>query len=113
MSEKRLLSPDDIRRALTRIAHEIAERNGGVHELVLVGIRRRGVPLAERIAAALGSSVADFLHRPAVKPARTPGPLRRLMTLVENEPSDVQEAVEEMVRAALRLTKARRARRRK
>jgi pyrimidine operon attenuation protein/uracil phosphoribosyltransferase len=53
MSEKRLLSPDDIRRAVTRIAHEVAERNEGVHDLVLVGIRRRGVPLAERIAATL------------------------------------------------------------
>ena len=56
MSEKRLLSPDDIRRAVTRIAHEIAERNEGVSGVVLVGIRRRGVPLAQRIAATL----ADF-----------------------------------------------------
>jgi pyrimidine operon attenuation protein/uracil phosphoribosyltransferase len=53
MTEKQILSADDIRRAITRIAHEIAERNGGVEETVLVGIRRRGVPLAERIAATL------------------------------------------------------------
>lgn len=53
---KQILSADDIRRALVRIAHEIAERNEGVQDVVLVGIRRRGVPLAERIAAAL----ADF-----------------------------------------------------
>ena len=56
MSEKQILSADDIRRAITRIAHEIAERNGGMREVVLVGIRRRGVPLASRIAA----MVADF-----------------------------------------------------
>ena len=56
MNEKQILSADDIRRAVTRIAHEIAERNEGVREVVLVGIRRRGVPLAERIAATL----ADF-----------------------------------------------------
>ena len=56
MSEKQILSPDDIRRAITRIAHEIAERNEGVHNVVLVGIRRRGVPLANRIA----STMADF-----------------------------------------------------
>lgn len=56
MNEKQILSADDIRRALTRIAHEIAERNEGVRDVVLVGIRRRGVPLAQRIAAAL----ADF-----------------------------------------------------
>jgi pyrimidine operon attenuation protein/uracil phosphoribosyltransferase len=60
MSEKQILSGDDIRRALTRIAHEIAERNDGVADVVLVGVRRRGVPLAERIAAAL----ASFEDRP-------------------------------------------------
>ena len=38
-------------RALTRIAHEIIERNDGVKNVVLVGIRRRGVPLARAIAA--------------------------------------------------------------
>ena len=46
-----LLDEDGIRRALTRIAHEIAEKNKGVENLVLVGIRTRGVPIAERIAA--------------------------------------------------------------
>jgi pyrimidine operon attenuation protein/uracil phosphoribosyltransferase len=56
MNEKQILSVDDIRRAVTRIAHEIAERNEGARDVVLVGIRRRGVPLAERIAATL----ADF-----------------------------------------------------
>ncbi|MBC8162344.1 MAG: bifunctional pyr operon transcriptional regulator/uracil phosphoribosyltransferase PyrR [Roseiflexaceae bacterium] len=53
MTEKQILSADDIRRAVARICHEIAERNGGVRNLVLVGIRRRGVPLAQRIAATL------------------------------------------------------------
>ena len=46
-----LLDEDGIRRALTRIAHEIVEKNKGVEHLVLVGIRTRGVPLAQRIAA--------------------------------------------------------------
>lgn len=53
MTEKQILSIDDIRRAVSRIGHEIAERNEGVRNVVLVGIRRRGVPLARRIAAAL------------------------------------------------------------
>jgi pyrimidine operon attenuation protein/uracil phosphoribosyltransferase len=48
---KLLLSEADIRRALTRIAHEILERNRGHEGLILVGMRRRGVPLAERLAA--------------------------------------------------------------
>ena len=43
----------DVRRALTRIAHEIVERNKGTDDLVLVGIRTRGAPLAERLAAAI------------------------------------------------------------
>lgn len=46
-----LMDEDGIRRALTRIAHEIVEKNKGMEDLVLVGIRTRGVPLAERIAA--------------------------------------------------------------
>lgn len=45
-----ILDSDGIRRALTRIAHEIIERNKGVDDLALIGIRRRGVPLAERLA---------------------------------------------------------------
>lgn len=56
MTEERLiLSSDDMRRALTRIAHEIVERNHGADELLLVGLQRRGVPLAERIALAIAS----------------------------------------------------------
>jgi len=45
-----LMEKDHIRRAVKRIAHEIVERNQGIANLVVVGIRRRGVPLAERIA---------------------------------------------------------------
>ena len=48
-----LMDEDAIRRALTRISHEIVERNKGTAGIVLVGIRRRGIPLAERIAAAI------------------------------------------------------------
>jgi len=43
-----------LRRALTRIAHEILERNGGADGLALVGIRSHGVPLAERISESIG-----------------------------------------------------------
>ena len=45
-----ILDADGIRRALTRIAHEIIEKNQGVDNVALIGIRRRGVPLAERLA---------------------------------------------------------------
>jgi pyrimidine operon attenuation protein / uracil phosphoribosyltransferase len=45
-----VLGPDDIRRALTRIAHEIVERNKGVEAVALVGIANRGDDLARRLA---------------------------------------------------------------
>ena len=45
----------DVSRALTRIAHEILERNKGASNLLLLGIPTRGVPLAERIAAKMAS----------------------------------------------------------
>ena len=51
----RVMEPDDVRRALTRIAHEIVEHNKGTDDLVIVGIRTRGAPLADRIAAAIAS----------------------------------------------------------
>ena len=44
-----------IRRALVRIAHEIIEKNKGVEDVVIVGIRTRGVPLAQRIATEIGA----------------------------------------------------------
>lgn len=47
---KVIMSADDVRRALTRIAHQIIEHNRGVRNLVLVGMRTRGVPLARRLA---------------------------------------------------------------
>ncbi len=49
-----VMDADGIQRALTRIAHEILERNKGSQDLVLVGIRTRGVPLAHRLAEKIG-----------------------------------------------------------
>jgi pyrimidine operon attenuation protein / uracil phosphoribosyltransferase len=48
-----VLDAGEIRRALTRIAHELVERNKGAEDLVLVGIPTRGVPLARRLARRL------------------------------------------------------------
>ena len=48
-----VMDADRMARALTRIAHEILERNRGTSDLALVGIRTRGVPLARRIARSL------------------------------------------------------------
>jgi len=48
---KRLLSADDVARMVRRLAHEVLEGNGGAEDLVILGIRTRGVPLARRLAA--------------------------------------------------------------
>jgi len=57
-----VLDARDIGRALTRISHEILERNRGATDLVLLGIPSRGVPLAERIAERMAS--VEGIHVP-------------------------------------------------
>ena len=54
-----VLSSDDIRRAVRRIAHEIVERNHGVSGVALVGMHTRGVPLAHRLADAIREFEGD------------------------------------------------------
>lgn len=49
-SGRQIMDADEIRRALTRMFHEILERNHGADGLLLAGIRTRGVPIAERLA---------------------------------------------------------------
>lgn len=53
--KKKIIDADGIRRALTRIAHEIVEKNKGTENLVIIGIRTRGVPLARRLAEKIKS----------------------------------------------------------
>jgi pyrimidine operon attenuation protein / uracil phosphoribosyltransferase len=52
--KSQLMSGEEIERSLTRLAYEIVERNNGAAELVLVGVRRRGAPLAKRLARKIG-----------------------------------------------------------
>lgn len=51
MKRKNILNETEMNRACVRLAHELIERNKGADDLVLVGIQRRGVPLARRVAA--------------------------------------------------------------
>ncbi|HEX7591522.1 MAG TPA: bifunctional pyr operon transcriptional regulator/uracil phosphoribosyltransferase PyrR [Candidatus Limnocylindrales bacterium] len=53
MTDRQIMTGDEIRRAIVRISHEIVEKQAGTQSLALVGIQRRGVPLAQRIAAAI------------------------------------------------------------
>jgi pyrimidine operon attenuation protein/uracil phosphoribosyltransferase len=48
-----LMSESEIERTLVRLAHEMVEKNNGIRDLALVGIRKRGVPLAQRLARLL------------------------------------------------------------
>ena len=50
MNKNIIMAPEDIRRTLARIAHEIIEQNKDIDRLILVGMRTRGVPLARRLA---------------------------------------------------------------
>lgn len=50
IDKKVIMDAQAIQRAMKRIAHEIIERNKGVEDVILIGIRSRGVPLSERIA---------------------------------------------------------------
>jgi len=52
---KIIMSRQDIKRTLARMAHEIVERNRSTESLVLIGMRTRGVPLAKRLAANIAS----------------------------------------------------------
>ena len=53
VAHSQLLSAADVQRALTRMAHEIVERNGGIEDVVLVGLQTGGIPMATRMAEAL------------------------------------------------------------
>lgn len=59
MAHRTVLSADDVRRALTRIAHEIVERNHGVEGVVLVGLQRGGVWIADALAGILSDIDAE------------------------------------------------------
>src|ERR1700733_8756205 len=53
VEKRQLLSAQEIDRTLQRVAHEIVEKSGGAKDLALIGVRRRGVPLSQRLAKAI------------------------------------------------------------
>ena len=56
MTGRRIMTADEIRRATIRLSHEIVEKQAGTEGLLLIGIQRRGVPLAHRIAEAIAEN---------------------------------------------------------
>src|SRR5271170_3460038 len=56
VEKRQLLSSEEIGRTLNRLAHEIVEKSGGTKDLALIGVRRRGVPLAHRLSSIIRDS---------------------------------------------------------
>jgi pyrimidine operon attenuation protein/uracil phosphoribosyltransferase len=56
VSSRQIMTAEEVRRAIVRIGHELVEKHGGTHGLALVGIHRRGVPLAQRLADAIAAN---------------------------------------------------------
>ncbi len=98
-----IIEADGLRRIVTRIAHEIVERNKGVDELVLVGIRRRGVPIAMRLAEKIGEfegkspavgslditlyrdDLSTVSHQPVIGPSEIPVDIKgKVVVLVDD-----------------------------
>jgi pyrimidine operon attenuation protein/uracil phosphoribosyltransferase len=98
-----ILSADEIRRGLTRIAHEIVERNKGAQELAIIGVHTRGIPLAARLAAKLSElegvdiptgmlditlyrdDLSEVAHQPIIRETHVPFDIaRRRVVLVDD-----------------------------
>ena len=89
-----VLDSNGIRRILSRIAHEIVERHQGVEDLALVGIRTRGLPLAQRITDAIQSfeDAETPVYELDIRPYRDdiPRPRPRLRPVAEGSPMEVE-----------------------
>ena len=101
-AERTVLRADDVRRALTRIAHEVLEQNRGAEEVIMVGLHTRGVPIADRLSSLIESFEGvrppvgrldiglyrdDLLGRPRpmVKPTEIPVPIEgKIVVLVDD-----------------------------
>ncbi len=87
-----VLDANGVRRILSRIAHEIVERHQGVEDLALVGIRTRGLPLAQRITDAILSfeNAETPVYELDIRPYRDDIPRPRLRAVAEGSPMEVE-----------------------
>ena len=88
-----VMAAGDIRRAIVRVAHEIVEQNGGCQDLMLVGMRTRGVPLAQRIAAAIREFEGENVPVGALDIGLYRDDLPARGTRVEIKPSELPEDI--------------------
>ena len=87
------MSADDVRRAIVRVAHEIVEQNRGVRDLILVGMRTRGVPLAQRIANVIREFEGEEVPVGALDIGLYRDDLHGRGTGVEIKPSELPEDI--------------------
>lgn len=95
MKERVLFQGEEIQRAISRIAHEIVEKNGGAEELVVIGIRSRGAHLAERLSRKIEdlTGTAPYLGVVDISPYRDDA--HRTRGTPESEPPLVLVSVDE------------------
>jgi len=89
MSESVIMSSDDVRRAIMRIAHEVVENNRGCQDLVFVGMQTRGVPLAERIANGIAEFERETVPVGALDIGLYRDDLPDVGTTIQIKPSDI------------------------
>ena len=87
------MSADDVRRAIVRIAHEIVEQNRGCQDLILVGMRTRGVPLSHRLAAAIREFEGEEVPVGALDIGLYRDDLPARGTRIEIKPSELPEDI--------------------
>jgi pyrimidine operon attenuation protein/uracil phosphoribosyltransferase len=103
LTARPIMTADEVRRALVRISHEIVEKHGGTEGLVLVGVQRRGVPLAHRIAESIlenedvripvgalditfyRDDLSRVAHQPVVKGTQLPFDLNELTVVIVDD----------------------------
>jgi pyrimidine operon attenuation protein/uracil phosphoribosyltransferase len=94
VSARSLMTDVDLRRAIVRIAHEIVEQNKGSNDLILVGVQTRGVPLAQRLGAAIAGFEGELVPVGALDVGLYRDDLRHLSTQPRLRPSDIPMGVD-------------------
>ena len=95
MPVKVIFDEQDIRRAVTRIAHEIVERNRGCDDLLFIGIHTRGVPLAKRIAACINEFERKMIPVGALDTTLHRDDLSSTESIIPLRPTDIPPDFEE------------------
>ncbi|MEX0786420.1 MAG: bifunctional pyr operon transcriptional regulator/uracil phosphoribosyltransferase PyrR [Dehalococcoidia bacterium] len=93
MPDGAVMSAEEMRRAIVRVAHEIVEQNEGCRDLMLVGMRTRGVPLAQRLAAAIEEFEGERVGVGALDIGLYRDDLPERGTRVEIKPSELPQDI--------------------